>query len=299
MGAGEVVPAESFDPGLVYDSTYTQWLQYTCGIGTHLGLPDGTDVCDPVGSISPSDLNYPTIAMGDLVGSDTVTRTVTNTTRHWAAYKASVASPAGFTTKVTPSILVIRPGGTATFKVALTRTTAPLGAYAFGSLTWSDLLGHRVRSTIAVQPIPTSAPATASGSGASGSLTVTPKVGFTGTLTAAGNGLYPAPVHPAIPGARTPTGFNPAAPATGPGTARVDFTIPADGELTRFQTRASDYPTGTDVDLFVYRQGPGSQLTLAGQSAGGSADETVNVTAPATTQRSSTCSPTRRGRHRR
>ena len=279
MGAGEVVPAESFDPGLVYDSTYTQWLQYTCGIGTHLGLPDGTDVCDTVGSIQPSDLNYPTIAMGDLVGSDTVSRTVTNTTRHWAAYKASVASPAGFTTKVTPSILLIRPGGTASFKVAITRTTAPLGEYAFGSLTWSDLLGHKVRSTIAVKSIPTSVPATASGSGAGGSLTVTPKVGFTGTLTAAGNGLYPATVHPATL-VTNAIGFNPAAPAAGPGTARVDFTVPADGELTRFQTRASDYATGTDIDLFVYRQGPGGQLALAGQSAGGSADETVDVTAP-------------------
>ncbi len=279
MGAGEVVPAESFDPGLVYDSTYTQWLQYTCGIGNHLGLPDGSDVCDTVGSIQPSDLNYPTIAVGDLAGKRTVARTVTNTSPFWAAYQASVSTPAGFSTKVTPSILLIRPGGTATFKVAFTRTTAALGAYAFGSLTWSDLLGHKVRSTIAVKPVPTAVPGSVTGAGASGSLTVTPRAGFVGTLTASGHGLVPATVHTSTL-VTDVAGFNPAAPAAGPGTARVDFTVPAGSELARFQTLASDYAAGTDTDLFVYARGAGGQLGLAGQSAGGTADELVDLPGP-------------------
>ena len=41
MGAGHVRPGSAFDPGLVYESGPTEWLQYTCGIGQHLGVSDG------------------------------------------------------------------------------------------------------------------------------------------------------------------------------------------------------------------------------------------------------------------
>jgi hypothetical protein len=50
----------------VYESTPLDWLQYACGIGEHLALGDGSDVCGLVGEIDPNDLNYPSIAVGDL-----------------------------------------------------------------------------------------------------------------------------------------------------------------------------------------------------------------------------------------
>jgi hypothetical protein len=277
MGAGEVVPAKAFDPGLVYDSTVSQWLKYTCGIGVDLSLSDGTTSCG-VGRLTPTELNYPTIAAADVIGKQTITRIVTNTEPYLAAYKAGLTAPSGFTAKVTPSVLLIKPRGTATFTVTLTHTAAAMGAYSFGALTWSDLLGHRVTSTIAARAIPTSVPPAVSGNGASGTVAVTAKIGFTGPLTTAGNGLYPATVHTASL-VTDAAGFNQAAPAAGPGTARVDFTVPADAELARFQTLAADYPTGTDIDVFVYQRRP-SGLTAVGLSAGGTADESVNLTAP-------------------
>jgi hypothetical protein len=50
--------------------------------------------------------------------------------------------------------------------------------------------------------------------------------------------------------------------------------------VARFATFAADYAPGTDLDLFVYARGPGGELTLIGQSAGGTADESVTLTEP-------------------
>src|SRR5690606_14736844 len=69
-GAGEVQPGASYNPGLVYDSGIEEWLDYLCAIEQLSGCsgeePDA------------SDLNYPSIAIGDLGGTQTVTRTVTD-----------------------------------------------------------------------------------------------------------------------------------------------------------------------------------------------------------------------------
>ena len=73
-----------------------QWLQYTCGIGVHLTLGRRQDVCDVVGSIDPSNLNYPSIAVGDLAGKQTLTRTVTNVTNQASVYVPTVQAPPGF-----------------------------------------------------------------------------------------------------------------------------------------------------------------------------------------------------------
>jgi hypothetical protein len=90
-----VRPGSAFDPGLVYESGPLDWLQYTCGIGVALQLGDGSSVCDTVGSIDPSNLNYPSIAVGDLPGKQTITRTVTNTTNQASVYVAKVQAPPG------------------------------------------------------------------------------------------------------------------------------------------------------------------------------------------------------------
>ena len=52
-------------------------------------------------AIDPSDLNYPTIAVGDLAGQQTITRTVTNTSTDQASqYTPTVEAPPGTTVKV-------------------------------------------------------------------------------------------------------------------------------------------------------------------------------------------------------
>src|SRR6201999_916425 len=128
-------PKEAFDPGLVYDSGITQWLQYSCGIGVHLSS-GGQDVCDTVGTVDPSDFNNPSLAVGDLAGKQVLTRTVTNVSKLPGLYLADVQAPAGFKVDVSPKILLLGKGQSKSFKVTITRTNAAFGQFSFGSLRW-------------------------------------------------------------------------------------------------------------------------------------------------------------------
>ena len=281
FGSGHVTPAPAFDPGLVYDSSLTDWVRYGCGIG-QFQLVFAPAVCNSFGSIDPSNLNYPTLAVGDLAGSQTLTRTLTNVSTDDAGiYDVHVTAPAGTTVTVSPTHLVIPPGKSKSFTVQITRTSASLGAWTFGSLTWVEAKGrtsphnHSVRSNIAVRPVAAAAPAEVAGSGTSGSLAVSVMPGYTGTLTATPHGLA-ADNDVAIGLTGTNTNFNPAAPAAGPAVAKTTIVVPAGSRLARFATFASDYGAGTDIDEFVYLAGTS---TLVGQSAGGTADESVTLTA--------------------
>jgi hypothetical protein len=191
-----------------------------------------------------------------------------------------ITKPAGFKVTVTPDKFTIKPGKSVTYQVTITRTTAPLDTYAFGQLVWKDQRGHSVRSPISVQPVALNAPSTFAGTGASGSGTLTLASGYTGTLTTSVAGLAQASVTsvPLVVDDAAP--FNPNAPATSDATTRVDATVPAGTPLARFATFAADYAAGTDVDVFVYQVGSGGALTLVGQSAGSTAEESVTLSNP-------------------
>jgi subtilisin family serine protease len=119
FGAGHVVPSSAFNPGLVYQSGPSDWIAYLCAIGQ---LASGSCASAPV--IDPSDLNYPSIAIGDLAGVQTVTRKVTNITDRDSTYTPAVQVPAGFTMTVSPSQLTVVSGASAIFTVTIKRTTA-------------------------------------------------------------------------------------------------------------------------------------------------------------------------------
>src|SRR6478735_8283060 len=151
-GSGHVRPAESFNPGVVYDSDVNDWIAYGCSIG-QIQLVTRAGFCDTLPKIDPSDLNYPSIAVGQLTGSQTVTRTLTNVESRASQYDLSVKAPSGFTASVSPSKVTIPPRQSRSFKVTLTRTTAPFGTWAFGSLTASGNRGQVAKSPIAVKPV--------------------------------------------------------------------------------------------------------------------------------------------------
>jgi subtilisin family serine protease len=279
FGSGHVTPAPAFDPGLVYDSGLTDWVRYGCGIG-QMQLVFVPAVCNSFGSIDPSNLNYPTLAVGDLAGSQTLTRTVTNVTDDGGIYDVKVAAPAGTTVTVSPTHLVIGAGRSKSYTVRITRTTAPLDAWTFGSLTWLEKKGntsphnHSVRSNIAVRPVAIAAPTEISVSGTSGSSPVSIMPGYTGTLAATPHGLAAdSGTMFALTG--TNTNFNPAAPAAGPAVGKATVTVPAGSRLARFATFDADYAAGMDLDVCVYRAGT---TTLVGSSAGGTAEESVSIT---------------------
>ncbi|MEV6526006.1 S8 family peptidase [Longispora sp. NPDC051575] len=275
FGAGHVVPGSAFDPGLVYLSTYNDWDRFLCATEDALKLD-----CDGVPKRDASSLNYPSIAIGDLPGVQTVTRRVTNVTSTNAIYHLDVEAPPGFTVEVTPTKLVVPAGGYDDYKVKFTRTTAPFNVFQFGSLTWHDKPGHKVRSPIAVRPTPVTVAKEIWGTSAAGSRDLGVDTAFAGTVTASVNGLAAANVTPMLLKNPTSGSFDNANPTTSDHTGKVVVNVAAGADLMKFATFAGEYPEGTDVDLFAYLQTPGG-LVQVGNSGGPDAEESISLVAPA------------------
>ncbi|WP_432981491.1 S8 family peptidase [Dactylosporangium sp. CA-233914] len=268
-GSGQVRPARAFDPGLVYDSGAQDWARYACGLDQ---LQTASDWCPAVGRIDPSDLNYPSIAVGSLPGAQTVTRTVTNVTALPSVYVASVTPPKGTTVEVNPSTITVPAGGSAAFTVTVKRTDAAYREYTFGSLTWTDLRGHLARSPIAVRPVALSGPGEITGTGKSGHATIDLLGGYTGTVTAHPYGLAASTVH-AQKLLGSTAAFVPSAPGLSPAVFSFEFTLPPATKLARLATYDADHAPGTDLDLYVYQDGK-----LVGRSDGTTSDEEVPLT---------------------
>jgi len=154
--------------------------------------------------------------------------------------------------------------------VAFTRTDAPLGAWAKGSLTWSDGT-HHVRSPIALQPVAVSAaPEVHGDASATGSTTFSVTAGYTGALNTAVSGLVGVdPIADSVPAGP----FDIDAPAAGPGTKLYHVTVDPGAKAARFSLDSSD--NTADLDMFVYKDGEFVDL-----SASGSADEQVTLVDP-------------------
>lgn len=262
VGAGQVNPTKSFDPGLVYDAGFGDYLEFLRGQRLIGGGP----------GIDASDLNQPSIAIGGLAGAQTVTRTVTNVDDTAATYTAALTLPAGFTGSVSPASFTIAPGASQTYTLSVTRTTATLGCCHFGQLVWSDG-SHSVRSPIQLEPVALAVPAQVNGTGTSGSTSWNIKTGFAGPLGYAERGLIPA----------TTTVGNVVDDPTnsfvvgGPGITTHPVTIPAGTRYARFSL-FDDFTDGADdLDLYVHN----SAGTLVGASGSGTSAEEINLVNPA------------------
>ncbi|MGW1345536.1 S8 family serine peptidase [Kribbella sp. NPDC002412] len=272
-GAGLVQPKTAMDPGLVYDSTYEDWTKFVCGSGQ---VPATHELCAN-GKIDPSDLNYPTISIGDLAGKQTVTRTVRNVGTLPEIYFPKVEGLKGFKVTVSPRMLITLPGRAATYKVTIENAGAPLEQYSFGKLTWKSS-EHSVSSTVAIKPLTVKAPVQVIGTGTAGSVQVPITAGYTGTLNTSAVGLTAATVAETTIKSPGGTSFPTTNPAVNDHVAKITVNVPVGAKHARFSTFDADYPAGTDVDLYVYKTGT---TTLLGNSGGGSSEEEVNLAAPA------------------
>ena len=275
-GAGEVNVTRAMKAGLVYDSNFIDWYGYLCATEW------GNDTCDYYGipTFDASDFNYASIAIGSLAGQQKVTRTVTATWAEKADWVPSIKAPAGINVTVSPSHAVLRKGQSATFTYTFTRTTAALDEYAFGTVTLKDRLADQkanppMVSQIAIRPVALSLPGEVAGAGAAGSTSFTGTAGYAGALGSTVAGLVAASEQDAPVSGATGGSFDVGNPAAGPHTAHFTVNVPAGTNLSRFSTFAGDYAAGDDLDLFVYSAG-----TLVGASAGGTADEQVDLVAP-------------------
>jgi hypothetical protein len=262
QGAGHVQPNQAANPGLVFNSGFNDWLAFLCGTGQLVA-----SYCPGI-AIGPSNLNMPSIAIGALAGSQTVTRTVINVGGAAETYTASVNMP-GFTVTL-PGPFTVNSGASSTFNVSFLRIGAALNAYSGGQLRLTGNLGHVVRVPIVVRPVALAAPAAVSGTGGAISYGVT--FGYTGSFTAAARGLVPAVVTPGTV-ADDPT--NGACSLASPNAQLIPVTIPAGTTHARFSLFDADVNAGSDIDMCVFRG-----TTLVGASGSGTSAEEVNLVNP-------------------
>ena len=274
QGAGHVRPNSAADPGLVYNSSRNDWLAFLCGASSAVGPATCSALTGLGYSLDRSDMNVASIAIGDLAGSQVVTRKVTNVGSTSATYTASVLGMAGITTTVSPSSLTLAPGASASFTVTFLRTTAALNAYTGGQLTWSDGT-HAVRSPIVVRPVALAAPAQVNGTG--GPISYSVRFGYDGPFTATPRGLIPATTTAASVADDPTDNFDTDHPADNQGFTVHDLVIPAGTTYTRISL-FDEFTDGED-DLDVYVYNPGG--TLVAISGSGTSAEEVNFVSPA------------------
>ena len=169
QGAGQVRPARFLDPGLLFLNGVADWNGYVQGIGAaDLGV-------EP---IDPSDLNLASVAVGSLAGVQTVTRTVTATRA--GSYSANDVSIPGVEVSVSPARIDFAGAGEEkTFTITFRRTSAPLDAFATGTLRWSGSDGDTVVIPLAVRPSIIAVPRTVTGEGESGTVEIPVAAGET------------------------------------------------------------------------------------------------------------------------
>lgn len=297
MGAGHVEPGGNirkrgsmFNPGLVYDVGYLEYLGFLCGAET--GLLDSA-TCDSLASsgipIDPSDLNLPSIAIDQLAGSQTVYRTVTlaptnSMGKHKKAtkYYVNVEAPAGYDVSVVPKKLKLKPGESASYAVTITNVSAPVNEWVHGSLAWSKHKSkhnrkHRhnkrdeIYSPIAVRGSLFAAPDSLTGVGENGSASFDISFGYAGSYSASAHGLEPAVVTVDAVAQDPDQAFDP-----GDGFS-IPHTITVSGAAL---LRIAMPPEATDpnADLDLYLQNP--QGDIVALSGNGGTDELLEVVNP-------------------
>ncbi|OMO62885.1 hypothetical protein COLO4_32844 [Corchorus olitorius] len=143
-GSGHVNPRAALDPGLIFDAGYEDYLGFLCttpGIDIHEIRNYTNKPCNNTMG-HPSNLNTPSITVSHLVGSQTVTRTVTNVAEE-ETYVITARMQPAIAIETNPSAMTLKPGASRKFSVTLT-TRRVTGTYSFGEITMKGSRGHKV-----------------------------------------------------------------------------------------------------------------------------------------------------------
>ena len=276
QGAGHVAPNEASDPGLVYDATQLDYKKYMCGAGMPAECASGTSL--------GYNLNMPSISVSNVLGSVVVQRSVTNVGAATATYTASSAL-SGFDVTVNPPTFTLAPGATQAFSVTLTRTTAPDNAWQFGSLTWSDGAGHKVRSPIVARSgKPVIAPTLVTSERTSAIRLLSVSTGFTGRMNTQYGGLKEIS-RDAYSVAEAPAGsvdtlalVLAACNAAGPGVRVIPVQVPPNSVLAQFELFDKDTNSNgaDDLDMALL-----DNAGLVGYSGNMGSNEAIVLPSPA------------------
>lgn len=274
IGAGTVVPADAFAPGLVYDAGLFDYLAFTCD--NNVQLVSDADCAFLAGLGFPtdgSDLNLASIGIAEFVGSQTVTRTVTSVSPDGTGFTASVDAPPGIDVTVNPSSFTLNEGETQTFTVTFTANSGSVpDEWTFGSLTWNNDSGQTpARSPIAIKPVKISADEEVDALGTDNSVDISVAFGYTGPYT------------PVLSGMEGSTGIVDSV-STSNALDVFCADLPAHTHL-RFATFDADTsPPGADLDLRLFYANDGcdgtNPLLQIGGSGGATSEEVIDITDP-------------------
>ncbi len=250
QGAGHIEPNSAADPGLVYDSNWSDWIAFLCGTTAGINPNTCQSLIGAGYSTDPSNLNTPAIAIGDLAGIQTVKRTVKNV-GGLETYTFSYTGLAGILVEPDVTSFTIDRNMSKSFNVKFTTTTAAMNAYVGGYITWTGNKGHVVRIPVIIKPVALAAPMQVTG-------TYDVTFGYNGSFTAAPRGLIPAET---IDGEVVTGDYQ---------LYQVD--VPAGTTYARFSLFDEFVSPASDLDLYVFD----STLKQIGGSGSGTSAEEVN-----------------------
>jgi subtilisin family serine protease len=281
MGAGHIQPGKHaskansvFNPGLVYHAGFNDYLGFLCDAAPQV-FANPAATCAALEAagfpITAENLNYPSIAASEVPGSIQIQRTITSVAERTRVFAATVDEPDGYSVDVTPKMVALAPGQSATVTIDITNLSAPTGDWRFGSLTWKGG-GYQVRSPIAVRGVELQAPAEVSGSGADGEVSIGVSFGYTGDYTAAAHGLVSMVGVAGSVDQDPDQTFDPSDPV---GVTAHEFELSGSAHLRIALTTADLVPPdpAIDLDLFMYN----SSGQLVASSTQGSTNEEINL----------------------
>ncbi|XP_074358064.1 subtilisin-like protease SBT4.3 [Apium graveolens] len=161
-GSGQIDPLKAVDPGLVYDASEADYVNFLCNEGYNTSLvrliSGDASNCSTPGTTR--DLNYPSFALSLLDGEEvsaTYTRTVTNVGSPNSTYNYEAFLPPPFTVVVEPTVLTFTEvGEKKSFTMKIVGSPMVQVPIVSGSLTWTDG-NYSIRSPIVFfNNIPTS-----------------------------------------------------------------------------------------------------------------------------------------------
>lgn len=279
MGAGHIRPGKKasaansvFNPGLVYNAGFNEYLGFLCDAAPHLLSPATCAALESLGiPTTAENLNYASIGASEVPGSLQIQRTVTSVAAGNQVFAGTVEAPEGYEVTVSPQVLWLAPGESAEVTIDITNVSAPVGEWRFGSLTWQGG-GYHVRSPIAVRGVALAAPVEVSGTGTAGSLDFSVSFGYTGDYTAAAHGLSPMVGVAGSVDQDPDQTFDPADPV---GVTAHEFEISNSAHLRVALTTADLVPpdSAIDLDLFLLNSS-GEQVASSTQ---GSTNEEITV----------------------
>lgn len=249
-GAGFVDPTKILDPGLVFDTDQGDWYDYLAGQGIVFS-GSGEPVSET--PIDASDLNVPSIAVGELYGSQTVTRTLKNVGGNNGKWTARVEGMEGMDVSVSPQVIKPRRGQEQDVEITLTAAGAPAGQWATGHVVWSGPAGKEVRIPVVARPGVADAPASVTVDRDADGLELPVLSGVDGTFTTRVNGLTAGTEHIGTTVRRM--FFD----STDPALTGHDFAYPRGYPTVRIEAETS----AEDVDLDVYVTGSWTSYPVA------------------------------------